>query len=134
MEQLSGLDAAFVHQESRRSPMHVTAVLIYDIGANKGKAISCDELRQLSASRLAQFPVFRRKLHRVPMGMDTPYWVDVAVPDWRQHIGESVLPGSGNWEDFQRHLSGFHSSGLDLQRPLWEMQLIHGFHENFRVA
>lgn len=126
MEQLSGLDAAFVHQESRRSPMHVTALLIYDIGADKNAAISCDELRQLSENRLAQFPVFRRKLHRVPMGMDTPYWVDVAAPDWRRHIRESVLPASAGWEDFQNHLAGFHSGGLDLEQPLWEMQLIHG--------
>jgi diacylglycerol O-acyltransferase len=126
MEQLSGLDAAFVHQESRRSPMHVTAVLIYDIGADKSGAISRDELRGLSESRLAQFPVFRRKLHRVPMGMDTPYWVDVAAPDWLRHIRESTLAASAAWVDFQNHLSGFHSSQLDLEQPLWEMQLIHG--------
>ena len=35
MEQLSGLDSAFVHQDSARTPMHVTAVLIYDIGAHE---------------------------------------------------------------------------------------------------
>ena len=31
MEQLSGLDAAFVHQDSARTPMHVTASLLYGV-------------------------------------------------------------------------------------------------------
>jgi hypothetical protein len=33
MEQLSGLDTAFVHQDTRRTPMHISAVLIYDAGS-----------------------------------------------------------------------------------------------------
>jgi hypothetical protein len=35
MEQLSGLDSAFVHQDSARTPMHVTAVLVYDVVAQE---------------------------------------------------------------------------------------------------
>ncbi len=54
MEQLLGLDAVFVHQESRRSPMHVTAVLIYDIGAGNAGAISCAELRETCAQQGAK--------------------------------------------------------------------------------
>ncbi len=126
MEQLSGLDAAFVHQESRRSPMHVTAVLIYDSGADESGAISRDDLRELCAQRLAGFPVFRRKLHEVPMGMDTPYWVDVPAPDWKRHIQEASLPEASSWSDFQGFLSQLHSKQLDLKRPLWEIQLVHG--------
>ncbi len=125
MEQLSGLDAAFVHQESRRSPMHVTAVLIYDTGEDESGAISCEELRDLCASRLGHFPVFRRKLQQVPMGMDTPYWVDVPFANWARQIQESVLPESAGWEGFQRHLSRIHGAQLDLRHPLWEIELIH---------
>ena len=40
MEQLSGLDTAFVHQDSVRTPMHICAVLVYDSGAERDDAIS----------------------------------------------------------------------------------------------
>ena len=126
MEQLSGLDAAFVHQESRRTPMHVSVVLIYDIG-NQGKhAISSDAVCELLANRLGDTQVFHRELHQVPMGMDAPYWVDVADPDWRAHITETTLPAGTDWQGFQRHLAHLHNTQLNLERPLWEIELIHG--------
>ena len=93
MEQLSGLDAAFVHQDSSRTPMHICAVLVYNTGEDDRQAISLDELKQLAAQRLAPIPLLHRKLHRVALGMDTPYWVDVAEPDWDRHFSESDLPG-----------------------------------------
>jgi diacylglycerol O-acyltransferase len=95
MEQLSGLDTAFVHQDSHRTPMHICAVLIYDAGDDGQGKISRADLTKLAAQRLAHFPLFRRKLQQVPMGMDTPYWIDIAEPGWGQHISESPLLGMG---------------------------------------
>jgi len=126
MEQLSGLDTAFVHQDSRRTPMHICAVLVYDTGDDKQWAISLDELKHLAAERLAQVPLFRRRLKRVAMGMDTPYWVDIAASDWDRHISETSVPLAGDWEALQQVLARLHSARMDLDQPLWEMQLIHG--------
>ena len=99
MEQLSGRDAAFVHQDSRRTPMHISAVLVYDIGKAKENAISLAALRKLARERLADFPLISRKLRRVPMGMDTPYWVDASDADW------SVYEmASKEWEDLGRSM------------------------------
>jgi len=129
MEQLSGLDTAFIHQDSDRTPMHICAVLVYDTGDNDQWAISRDSLQQLAANRLAQFPLFHRKLQRVPMGMDTPYWIDVAQPAWDRHITESSFHGSGDWETLRLQLARLHGARMDLARPLWEMHLIHGLHK-----
>lgn len=126
MEQLSGLDAAFVHQDSARTPMHICAVLLYDGGAERGKAISLVQLRDLVKKRLGQFALLRRKLHRVVMDMDTPYWVDVSEPDWRRHIRSSTLPAPGDWKTLQHTLQRLHSSRMNLEAPLWEMHLIDG--------
>jgi WS/DGAT/MGAT family acyltransferase len=126
MEQLSGLDAAFVHQESHRTPMHVTAVLIYDIGQDAGAAISHDFLLETLATRLQHAPVFRRKLQQVPMGLDTPYWVEVARPNWPAHVSEETLPAGTDWRGFHQLLSKLHKTPLRLKRPLWEMRLVHG--------
>ena len=116
MEQLSGLDAAFVQQDSARTPMHICAVLIYDSGAEQANAISLAQLRDLAKNRLEQFPLFRRKLHRVVMDMDTPYWVDMTEPDWRPHITRSTLPCPGDWDTLQHTLEDLHGCRMNLAR------------------
>lgn len=128
MEQLSGLDAAFVHQDSRRTPMHITAVLVYDIGDESAGAIDTARLGSLVARRLRQFPVFHRRLLRVPMDVDTPYWVDAPQPDPDYHISRRSLPAGGGWAELQRLLASIHGRRMDLAKPLWEMCLLDGLH------
>jgi diacylglycerol O-acyltransferase len=126
MEQLSGLDAAFIHQDSYRTPMHITAVLVYDTGMDGERKISLHDLRQLASERLSNLPLFRRQLRQVPMGIDTPYWVDATRRDWRLHIREQYRADPGDWWSFQELLADIHGQRMDLSRPLWEMHLIHG--------
>jgi len=125
MEQLSGLDAAFVHQDSSRTPMHVTSVLIYDTGEAKGGGINRAGLRRLVSRSLWQFPVFHRKLRRVAMDVDTPYWVDVAEPDLAYHLSVRAVTG-GDWDGFRNLLTELHRQRMDLTRPLWELVLVRG--------
>jgi diacylglycerol O-acyltransferase len=128
MEQLSGLDTAFVQQDSHRTPMHICAVLVYDTGDHGQGMTTRADLKKLAAQRLTHFPLFRRKLQQVPMGMDTPYWIDIAEPDWEQHISESPLRGGEDWEALRRQLAQLHGARMNLAQPLWEMHLIHGLH------
>ena len=129
MQQLSGLDTAFVHQDSYRTPMHICAVLLYDTGADDQWATSLATLQRMVAQRLVQFPLFRRKLRRVALDMDTPYWVDIAEPHWDRHLSESTLPEGGDWEMLMQQLGYLHSTRMDLTVPLWEMHLIHGLYD-----
>jgi WS/DGAT/MGAT family acyltransferase len=129
MEQLSGLDAAFVHQDSRRTPMHICAVLVYDTGDDGENALSLEQLKRLAAERLAQFPLFQRKLHRVVLGMDTPYWVDVEEREWDRQITQASLPEPGGWDAFQRLLGRLHGARMNMAYPLWEMHLVHDLYD-----
>lgn len=129
MKQLSGLDAAFVHQDSRRTPMHVTAVLLYDIGEDGSAAINTRSLRRLVTKTLQQFPVFHRKLRRVAMDVDAPYWVDVSAPELDYHIAEQDIAPAGGWRALEQLLTDLHRRGLDLTRPLWEMCLVNGLRD-----
>lgn len=129
MKQLSGLDAAFVHQDSHRTPMHITAVLIYDIGAGDRQPIQKKDLKRLSNGNLQQFPLFRRRLHRVPLDIDTPYWVDVRNSRSDEHLSELTYDGAGSWRGFQQLLTRLHNRRMDLSRPLWEMCLVHGLND-----
>lgn len=126
MEQLSGLDSAFVHQDTSRTPMHVSAVLIYDVGVEGEQAVERQRLLELVQRRLSSQPVFRRRLHRVWMDMDAPYWVDAKQQDIECHLHEAELGANSGWPEFFSLLGRIHACRLDLSRPLWEMTLVHG--------
>lgn len=123
MEQLSGLDAAFVHQDSARTPMHVSAILIYDASRHR---LGMDHLRKLVTERLWQEPLFQRKLQRVTFDVDTPYWIPTGKTDWRYHLAESDLPGDNSWASFHHLVERVHSRRMDLTRPLWQLHLVNG--------
>ena len=99
MEQLSGLDTAFVSQDSARTPMHICAVLLYDAGNYDQNCLSLASLCDLTERRLSSFPLFKRKLLQVPMGVDAPYWVDEPESQWRRAIGEDTLPAEAAWSE-----------------------------------
>jgi len=126
MQQLTGLDAAFVHQDSPRTPMHVTAVLVYDIGTDGSGAIRIPMLRRLVARNIDQFPLFRQKLRRIPMDVDTPYWVDVAEPDWGHHLSRTSLTPSAGWSGLMTLIGKLHGGRMHLSRPLWDMCVVAG--------
>ena len=121
MEQLSGLDAAFVHQDSARTPMHVSAVLIYDASRHQ---LGLEHLHELVKQRLWSEPLFQRKLQRVTFDVDTPYWIPAGKTDWRYHLDESELPDGDSWEAFHQLLQRIHSRRMDLARPLWQLHLV----------
>lgn len=125
MEQLSGLDAAFVHQDSARTPMHVTAVLLYDAGRH---SLDLRALRNLVEQRLLQETLFQRRMQRVTLDMDTPYWVAAGPVDWRYHLAEVAADGLP-WERYQARLAQFHARGMNLAKPLWQMRLVSDIHE-----
>lgn len=128
MQQLSGLDAAFVHQDSARTPMHMSVALIYDI-ADHESGITLEELTRLARVRLSSFPLVWRKLKRVTLDMDTPYWLDVPSAGWEQHLHQHVLPAQGTWQQLQGKLADIHAQQMNLNLPLWEMHLIDGLRD-----
>ncbi len=123
MEQLSGLDAAFVHQDSSRTPMHVCAVLIYDTSDG---TLSLDRLPQLVEERLQNQPLFQRRLKRVTMDMDTPYWIPAGPVDWQYHLQEHTLPQDNPSQSFHHKLQQLHQARMDLAKPLWQLHLLSG--------
>jgi len=126
MKQLSGLDAAFIHQESPRTPMHVSPVLIYGNSGDSSPGLTIDTLSQAFSACLTQSPVLRQKLLGLPMGVDEPYWVRDKNFNLAQHISEYELPRPGGWQQLKQLLARLHSQGLPMDRPLWHASLITG--------
>ena len=126
MKQLSGLDNVFLQLERGNQHMHVAGLCIYDpSSAPEGKVRFKDVLRFFEA-RLHVAPIFRRRLVRVPMSADRPYWVEDADIDVEFHVRHIALPQPGDWRQLCIQVARIHSRPLDRSKPLWEAYVIEG--------
>jgi WS/DGAT/MGAT family acyltransferase len=128
MKQLSGADAMFLQFERGNNFMHVASLAIYDPStAPDGKVRFKDVLRHF-ASRVEEFPQFRRRLVQVPLSLDRPYWVEDAGIDVEFHVRHIALPYPGDWRQLCIQVARLHSRPLDRSKPLWEAYIIEGLH------
>jgi diacylglycerol O-acyltransferase len=125
MQQLTGLDAAFLALETTNSTGHVGGVCILD-PRDAPAPLTLARLTQVLGDRLQLVPVLRRKLLNVPFGLDQPYWVDDPNFDIEYHIREIALPRPGSDAQLTEQVSRLHARPLDRSRPLWEIYLITG--------
>jgi diacylglycerol O-acyltransferase / wax synthase len=125
MQQLTGLDAAFLALETKNSTGHVGGLCVLDL---KGvpEPLTLARLTDVLGERLPQVPVLRRKLLNVPLGLDQPYWVDDPDFDIEYHIREIALPRPGSDAQLTEQVARLHARPLDRSRPLWEIYLITG--------
>ena len=128
MEQLSGLDGAFLAMETRSVFGHVGSVCIVDTGVapNIEPGLTLEHLTRVIESRLPLVPLFRRRLVTVPFGLDHPYWIEDPDFDIGFHVREIALPDPGNDRQLTEQVARLHARPLDRGRPLWELYLISG--------
>jgi diacylglycerol O-acyltransferase / wax synthase len=130
VEQLSGLDGAFLAMETRTVFGHVGSVCVVDAavapGAEPAPALDLEHLTAVIESRLPLVPLFRRRLVTVPFGLDHPYWIEDQDFDIEFHVRELALPAPGNDRQLAEQVARLHARPLDHSRPLWEVYLISG--------
>jgi diacylglycerol O-acyltransferase len=129
MQQLSEMDSTFVQQESTRTPMHISPLIIYDQSAREGGKVRFKDILTVFQRNLHKSTVFRRKLAGGAMGLDTPYWVEDPDFDLEFHVRHIALPKPGDWRQFCILLARLQARGLDMKRPLWEAYVIEGLNE-----
>lgn len=127
MDQLSGQDAQFLYMESDSTPTHMTSIGIFNPAASgSNQTVRFRDILQHVKSRLHMNPAFRRRLVRVPLELDFPYWVDDERFDLEYHVQHGRLPEPGDWRQFCKHMARYHSRPLDMSLPLWEMYVVEG--------
>jgi WS/DGAT/MGAT family acyltransferase len=131
MQQLSGMDAAFVHLETPTTPMQVVGVIVLDTSA-MDQAFTLARLRATVEERLHLIPPFRRRLVEVPLHLDRPYWIE-ETPDLDRHIFSTTAPAPGDDRALGRVAGDLAAQVLDHTKPLWEMWLVEGLAHD-RVA
>ncbi len=125
MQQLTGLDAAFLALETANTTGHVGGVCVLD-PRQAPEPLTLARLTEVLGERLPLVPVLRRKLLNVPLGLDQPYWVDDRDFDIEYHIREIALPRPGSDAQLADQIARLHARPLDRSRPLWEIYLITG--------
>jgi len=124
--QLGAQDARFLYSDTLHANANVTLVHIYDQGTVPGGTLRFKSILRRIEARIAEQPMLRRKLRRVPLDLDFPYWVDDASFDFEYHVRHIALPRPGDWRQFCIQAARIHARPLDLARPLWEIYVVEG--------
>ncbi|GAC1437175.1 MAG: wax ester/triacylglycerol synthase family O-acyltransferase [Solirubrobacteraceae bacterium] len=133
MQQLTGVDAAFLYAETRAVYGHVSGLAIYDPSTRPGEQLTLADTKALLRERLHLVPPLRRRLATVPLDLDHPYWIEDPDFDLDYHVRELALPEPGNDLQLADQAARIAARPLDRRRPLWELYLIQGLHGG-RVA
>ena len=125
LQQLSGLDAGFLHMETSRSFGHVSSLSIYRRPADRSFRPFASFRTQLQ-NRLPLIEPFRRRLVEVPFGLDRPYWIADPDFDLDFHVREIALAKPGNAKQLAEQVARIIARPLDRARPQWEVYVIEG--------
>ena len=125
MQQLAGLDAAFLYMETPQTPMHVAGLTLYDL-TDTQKGRFHEAFREFFAGRVHLIPIFNKKLARTVFEIDHPGWVDAGPLDLDYHIRGVTLPAPGTREQLEAWVAAEHALPLDRTKPMWQFTVIEG--------
>ncbi len=127
MKKLSPMDYTFILGESAETPMHVTAVQIFELPEGYQGNFVRDLVNDMLAQREVA-PPFNYVLRPAKVGL--PSWEEIEDIDLEYHIRHSALPKPGTMHDLWQLISRLTSRLLDRSRPLWELHVIEGLENN----
>jgi diacylglycerol O-acyltransferase len=128
VKQLTGLDAAFLYMETPTTFGHVTGLMIFERPCPDYDPYAAVYAK--FASLVGELEPLRRRLVEVPFGLDHPYWVADPNFDLDFHIREIHLARPGMVDQLAEHVSRIVGRPMDRLRPLWEVYVIDGLHND----
>jgi len=111
---LSALDDSFLEVESPTAHMHVGWAAAFK-PPTRGAAPRFADLRDHIEGRLCRAPRYRQKLARVPLGLNSPTWVDDGAFDVNRHV---IASSSRRLDELVDECM---SHQLERDRPLWQI-------------
>jgi WS/DGAT/MGAT family acyltransferase len=126
-DRLSAEDNAFLVAEGATTPMHVSAVEIFDAGPlqKDDGGIDAAAIRDAYAAVLHRVPRYRQKLAWIPFAKRA-VWVDDPHFNLDYHVRHVSLPRPGGMAELKRVASRVMEHPLDRSRPLWELWVVEG--------
>lgn len=127
-KRLSGADAQFLLQETRAQHLHTIKMGIFDVSATD-HGTSVAYLREHLSRVVAQNPVYRWRLVKVPLSLGLPLWVEEPTLDYDYHIRRAALPSPGGMRELCEVVSMIASTPLERDRPLWQLWVVEGLEQ-----
>ena len=125
-EPLSARDAWFLYAERPETPLDLGTVYVFEGGSQMPGGRGAEGVEETVRERIHLVPRYRQKIHRVPLNLAHPVWVDDPDFDLGSHIRREVLPPPGDGAQLRRLVMRILARPLDMRRPLWEMTVITG--------
>jgi len=135
VEQLAGMDAAFLYMETPTQHMHVCGTMILEpldvpedstIDPTAAQRAAAERLTDLIVHRIAELPAFRRRVVETPFNLSHPAWVEVPRFRPRNHVRQVTVDSPGTSEQLAEVVGRIAARPLDRRRPLWELWIVQG--------
>lgn len=118
-DRLSAEDAIFLYWESRKTPLHIGAVAVFD------GPIPHDDFVRFVESKLPQIPRYLQRISVPPYHVGHPTWELDPDFDIRRHMRHVQLK-RGTRAELQTVAGQVFSEVMERSKPLWDMTLIDG--------
>lgn len=120
MQQVTPKDAWFVYAENPRFRQAFVSVYAFAPDHPDGELPGREEIAAWVAAR-ASVPVLRRRLVRVPLDLDHPYWAEDPDFSVARHLH---FHDPRSWDDLRAMLADLAAAPMDQTRPLWELHVV----------
>ena len=118
-EDLSNVDAAWLHMEIPNNLMMITGIFVFD------ERVDFERMKTMLEQRLLIFDRFRQKVVEGRFG--SPRWEADPQFDMVNHLHRIALPAPGDSASLQALVSDLMSTPLDFSKPLWQYHLVEGY-------
>lgn len=125
MRRLNNQDTLLVYGEATGWRLHIASLQVYR-ATDAPVRLDLEQVRALYRQRLADLPVFRVRLVRVPGGAGRPVWVENPDTDVADHIHGIRLPEPGTDRQLATLVGELFARPIDLDRAPWDVWVIEG--------
>ncbi|MBW2446662.1 MAG: wax ester/triacylglycerol synthase family O-acyltransferase [Deltaproteobacteria bacterium] len=126
-ERLGAQDSSFLMFEGRHTPMHVSALALFEAPPLPGRTGGFDfeRIRDHVAAGLHRLPRYRQRIVATPVE-GHPIWIDDEHFNLDYHVRHTCLPPPGDESALESLVGRILSQQLDRKKPLWEIWVVEG--------
>lgn len=117
---LNAIDHIFLMLETRKEPMHVSGLCIFELPDGAGDDFLANLVSDIEVTRTKPSFPFNQVLNK---GL---FWERDGNFDVNHHFRHVALPKPGGIQELTNYISREHGLMLDRAKPLWEFHLIDG--------
>jgi WS/DGAT/MGAT family acyltransferase len=132
MQRLRGADGFHLYLETRTEHHHTIKVVIVDPSTAHDR-LDMENARHALEQGLAYVPPLQWQLVSMPFRISHPLWAYRRNLDLDYHLRRAALPEPGGRREFAEVVSEIASTGLERDRPLWQLWIVEGL-EGGRIA